>query len=97
MAVITLVGDRTTTTAVAIAAAWPVSAGAGPVVVECDPTGGSLAAWLDTPVSPSITSVTAAVHRASGRDVGTGEPGDVPGRWNRDVVIEPTDGGRSVC
>ncbi len=35
------------------------------VVVEADPTGGSLAAWLDTPLGPSLSSVVTALHQGS--------------------------------
>ena len=47
MTVIGLLGDRTTTTAMALAVSWP---GERPVtVLEADPTGGSLLGWLDDP------------------------------------------------
>ena len=47
MTVIGLLGDRTTTTAMALAVSWP---GERPVtVLEADPTGGSLIGWLDDP------------------------------------------------
>jgi len=45
MTVIGLLGDRTTTTAMALAVSWP---GTRPVaLIEADPTGGSLLGWLD--------------------------------------------------
>ena len=47
MTVIGLFGDRTTTTAMALAVSWP---GNRPVtLIEADPTGGSLLGWLDDP------------------------------------------------
>jgi len=47
MTVIGLLGDRTTTTAMALAVSWP---GNRPVaLMEADPTGGSLLGWLDDP------------------------------------------------
>jgi len=47
MTVIGLIGDRTTTTAMALAVSWP---GDRPVtLIEADPTGGSLLGWLDDP------------------------------------------------
>ncbi len=47
MTVIGLLGDRTTTTAMALAVSWP---GNRPVtLIEADPTGGSLLGWLDDP------------------------------------------------
>lgn len=45
MTVIGLLGDRTTTTAMALTVSWP---GTRPVaLIEADPTGGSLLGWLD--------------------------------------------------
>ena len=45
MTVIGLLGDRTTTTAMALAVSWP---GTRPIaLIEADPTGGSLLGWLD--------------------------------------------------
>ena len=45
MTVIGLLGDRTTTTAMALAVSWP---GTRPVaLIEADPTGGSLLGWLE--------------------------------------------------
>jgi hypothetical protein len=35
------------------------------VVVEADPSGGSLAAWLDTSLSPSLSSVVTALHQGA--------------------------------
>ncbi len=47
MTVVGLLGDRTTTTAMALAVSWP---GNRPVaLIEADPTGGSLLGWLDDP------------------------------------------------
>ncbi len=59
MSLVAVVGDVTTTTAVLLAAAWPIAD--GPFVLELDPRGGNVAAWLDLPVEPSVT---AAVTRA---------------------------------
>lgn len=65
MASIAIVGDCTTTTSLALAAGWP-NRGAGGhrelIVVEVDPAGGSLAAWLDTPVAPSLSTIVTALH-----------------------------------
>lgn len=94
MSVVVVHGDAATTTAVALASAWPASAAdephstaaepanatphtanpsttptpssaappiRAPIVLEADPGGGSLAAWLDTPAVPSLsTAVTAS-------------------------------------
>jgi MinD-like ATPase involved in chromosome partitioning or flagellar assembly len=56
---VAVVGDVTTTTAVALAAGWPTVDGA--VVLEADPSGGALAAWLDTTLHPSLATVVAAI------------------------------------
>jgi len=62
MSVLAFVGDCTTTTCLALAAGWPVHAPHDPVIVEADPSGGSIAAWLDAPVSPSLSTLVAALH-----------------------------------
>jgi len=51
-------GDCTTTTCVALASGWPT--GPGVIVLEADPSGGSLAGWLDTNATPSLASAVAA-------------------------------------
>jgi MinD-like ATPase involved in chromosome partitioning or flagellar assembly len=58
MPIVAVTGDCTTTTCVALAAVWPAD---DAVVVEADPTGGSLAAWLDTPATPSLATIVANV------------------------------------
>ena len=60
MSLVCVTGDCTTTTAVALAAAWPVSEPA--VVVELDPRGGALAGWFDVPLSPSLSTLVASAH-----------------------------------
>ncbi len=55
MSLVAIAGDHATTTTLALAAAWPVSDDV--LVVEADPRGGSLAAWLDIPVTPSLSAV----------------------------------------
>lgn len=65
MTLIAVVGDDTTTTTIALAAGWT---GDGRVlVVEADPTGGDLAAWLDLPRSPGLAELT-AVREGGGID-----------------------------
>lgn len=59
MGIVAVCGDACTTTTVALAAAWPV--GDDVLVVEADPSGGDLAAWLDMPVSPSLSTVVTRV------------------------------------
>jgi MinD-like ATPase involved in chromosome partitioning or flagellar assembly len=62
MSAIAIVGTPATTTTVALAAAWPGPE--APVVIEADPRGGSLAAWLDVPTTPSLsTAVASGAHR----------------------------------
>lgn len=69
MAVIVVGGDCATTTAVALAAGWPDrerpigDIHREVVLVEADPSGGSLAAWLDTPLSPSLSTVVTTLHQ----------------------------------
>jgi MinD-like ATPase involved in chromosome partitioning or flagellar assembly len=57
--IVAIAGDATTTTAVAIAARWPTDRGSDVVVLEADQSGGSLAAWLDTPAQPSLATIVA--------------------------------------
>ena len=66
MALVALTGDCTTTTAVALAAAWPVSDQV--LLLEADPRGGSLAGWFDLPLSPSLSTLVAAAHGSSAED-----------------------------
>ena len=61
MSIVALIGDGTTTTSLAVASGWPDPD--PPLVVEADPSGGSLAAWLDTPALPSLATVVAQVTR----------------------------------
>lgn len=53
-----MVGDGSTTTALGMAAAWPI--GEPCMVAEFDPAGGCLAAWLGMPRSPGLADVAAA-------------------------------------
>lgn len=55
MTLIAVVGDCTTTTCLAIAASWVDDV----VVLEADRSGGSLSAWLDTPGTPSLSTIVA--------------------------------------
>jgi len=59
MAIIAVAGDACTTTAVALASAWPASDDT--ILVEVDPTGGDLAAWFDMTTSPSLSTVVTRV------------------------------------
>lgn len=62
MTVVALIGDCTTTTALALVAAWPADDDV--VIVEADRSGGSLAAWLDTPASPTLSAIVASAGSA---------------------------------
>jgi len=61
--IVAVLGDCTTTTCVALAATWPIADPLADtvIVLEADPSGGSLAAWLDTPVSPTLGTIVATV------------------------------------
>jgi len=67
MGVIAVTGNVCTTTAVALASAWPASDDV--ILVEADPTGGDLAAWFDLPVSPSLSTVVTSVLDGAWPDV----------------------------
>jgi hypothetical protein len=58
MTIVAVVGDCTTTTCIALAAGWPHDE---VIVLEADPSGGSLAGWLDTPSSPSLATIVANI------------------------------------
>lgn len=58
MSLIAVVGDGCTTTALGLAASWPV--GEPCLLAELDPAGGCLAAWLDVPRSPGLAEVVAS-------------------------------------
>lgn len=63
MTVVLVTGDATTTTCLAFASAADPDT---TVVVEADRRGGSLAAWLDVPATPSLTTaVTTVAERGS--------------------------------
>lgn len=65
MTLVAVVGDATTTTCLALAAAWPIDHEV--VVLEADPAGGSLAGWLDTPSSPSLATIVANIGTDASR------------------------------
>jgi hypothetical protein len=70
---VAVVGDCTTTTCVALAATWPTGNPDPPdvVVLEADPSGGSLAGWLDTPSSPTLGTLVANTTSEAGRTTAT--------------------------
>lgn len=57
MTLVAFVGDCTTTTSLAVASQIPEDHGVA--VVEADRTGGSIAAWLDVPATPSLSTLVA--------------------------------------
>ena len=58
MSLVAVVGDGCTTTALGMAAAWPLDYPC--MVTEFDPAGGCLAAWLDVSRSPGLADVAAS-------------------------------------
>ena len=58
MSLVAVVGESCTTTAVGMAAAWPVDDPC--MVAEFDPAGGCLTAWLDVPRAPGLADVAAS-------------------------------------
>jgi MinD-like ATPase involved in chromosome partitioning or flagellar assembly len=68
VSIVVVTGDCVTTTTLALAAAWPARSDV--LVLEADPAGGSMAAWLDVPVAPSLSTVVTRVdeHGWSGID-----------------------------
>jgi hypothetical protein len=74
---VAVIGDCTTTTCLALAATWPTDRptdGGNPaadptdvLVLEADPSGGSLAGWLDTPNSPTLGTLVANTRSEAGR------------------------------
>jgi MinD-like ATPase involved in chromosome partitioning or flagellar assembly len=60
VSLVAVIGDCTTTTSVALSATWP--SGDEVVILEADRSGGSLTGWLDTPPTPSLSTIVAQVH-----------------------------------
>jgi MinD-like ATPase involved in chromosome partitioning or flagellar assembly len=65
--IVAVAGDLTTTTAVALAAGWPITADT--LLVEADRSGGDLAAWFDLPVAPSLSTVVTRVLDGAWPDI----------------------------
>lgn len=72
MTIIAIGGDAATTTTLALAAGWPDRSdddsdndGREVVAIEADPRGGSLAAWLDTPISPSLSALVTSLRQSA--------------------------------
>jgi hypothetical protein len=66
MTIIAVIGDCTTTTCVALAAGWMITDDI--LVLEADPSGGSLAGWLDTPSSPSLATIVTNIGAREASD-----------------------------
>lgn len=58
MSIIAVTGDASTTTALALAMAWPHDA----LLIEADPRGGILAGWLGVEPSPSLSDALVAAN-----------------------------------
>ncbi len=67
MSIIAVCGDVSTTTAVALASSWPASHDV--LLIEADPSGGDLAAWLDMPAAPSLSNVVTRVLDGAWPDI----------------------------
>lgn len=63
MSLVAVVGECSTTTALGLAATWPD--GERAVVVEFDPAGGCLSAWLEVPRQPSLSDLAASASSGS--------------------------------
>jgi MinD-like ATPase involved in chromosome partitioning or flagellar assembly len=71
--IVAVIGDCTTTTCLALAATWPAE-NPDPtdvLVLEADPSGGSLAGWLKTPNSPTLGTLVANTSSEAGRSTAT--------------------------
>ena len=97
MSAVALAGDCATTTALALAAAWPNDAPSTDrdvLVVEVDPEGGSLAAWLDVPLAPSLSSVVTELHHATSANGAVPSNGTGRSTWNSiDAMIRRSPAG----
>lgn len=58
MTVVAFLGEGSTTTALASAVCWPEP---DSIVVEMDPSGGCLSAWLDVPRSPGLLDLVSRI------------------------------------
>jgi hypothetical protein len=90
-----------TTTALGLAAVLPVSA--RPVVVECDPAGGDLAARHGLTMSPGLVELATATRTGAGHDA-DGGGGEALSRYVQeirlgsrsvDVVVAPSGGAQT--
>jgi MinD-like ATPase involved in chromosome partitioning or flagellar assembly len=66
MSIVVVAGDCSTTTALLLAATWPEESQS--VVVEANPRGGSLSAWLSVAPTPSLTTAVTSIVADASRD-----------------------------
>ncbi len=66
MSIVVVAGDCSTTTALLLAATWPEESQS--VVVEANPRGGSLSAWLSVAPVPSLTTAVTSIVADVGLD-----------------------------
>lgn len=95
--IVSLKSAGATTAALALASVWPERRPA-PVVLECDPAGGDIAARFDLSLTPGLVSLALAMDRAGDVEEGRGvdphlHSQPLPGRRERPavhVVVAPT-------
>jgi hypothetical protein len=85
MSLVAVVGDGCTTTALGLAASWPVDAPC--LLAELDPAGGCLAAWLDLPRAPGLADLVASPTPGSWATVRTTSQRSQSGV---EVLVAPT-------
>ncbi|MEM9200607.1 MAG: hypothetical protein AAGC53_03065 [Actinomycetota bacterium] len=93
MAVVALMSQRgspgTTTSALALAATWPLAAGRRKVLIEADPAGGVLALRYGLPIEPGLLSLAVALRSRPNADTLHNHVQTLPG--GLDVVVAPED------
>lgn len=85
MSLVAVVGDGCSTTAVGMAAAWPLDDPC--MIAEFDPAGGCLAAWLDVPRAPGLAEVAASSTPGSWATISSMVQRTASGL---DVLVAPT-------
>jgi len=84
MSIVVVAGDCSTTTALLLAATWPEESQS--VVVEANPRGGSLSAWLSVAPIPSLTTAVTSIVADGG-----------PNGWSRvEPFLQPSPAGVRV-
>lgn len=63
MPIVAVCGEAVSTSCVALAASWPDAGGAR--LIEADPSGGDVAAWLDLPEAPSLSTLVTRLREPS--------------------------------